>query len=292
MFNCFNDEFGAVPIDQEPRKFGHKLTGHPALSLENISRLILAHPKERVAYSKGLLKNGDDFENARYEHRNGLSIEETIETIRTSNSYIYVVSPETDASFKDLHRSLVADVEVVMKKRGLGEKAIDTSLYLFIASPNAFTPFHIDRYSTILMQARGSKEVSIFPSWNENVVNSPNREQYLHYLNTKLPWDPKNDPLAKRFDFSPGEAVHIPFVAGHYVRNGASDVSISLSIVFNTDQSMAWRRTIGFNRVMRPILKRAGMTPTPVGERPLLDAAKASLWAKTAALTRAVKGAR
>lgn len=94
MFHCFSEEFAEVSIDQEPRKFGHKLTNHPSLSLGNISRLILAHPKERVAYSKGLLTNGDDFENAKVEHHNGMSIEETIETIRTSNSYIYLISDQ------------------------------------------------------------------------------------------------------------------------------------------------------------------------------------------------------
>jgi Cupin-like domain len=289
MFRCFKDDFAAVPIDQEPRKFGHKLTSHPAVSLENISRLILKHPKNQIVYSKGLLKNGDDFENAQHEHGNGLSIEETIETIRTSNSYIYVVSPELDPSFRDLHRELVADVEAVMKRQGLGDSAIDTSLHLFIASPGAFTPFHIDRYSTILMQARGSKEVCIFPSWDERVVSSPDREQYLAYKKTKLPWAPEMDALATRFDFSPGESVHIPFVAGHYVRNGSDDVSISLSITFNTNQSMAWRRTIAFNRIARPHLLKLGAAPDPVGASRWRDAAKAGTWAKVAGLSRALQ---
>lgn len=290
MFNCFTDDFGAVPLDQEPRKFGHKLAGHPALALDNISRLILSHPKERVVYSKGLLKNGDDFENAGREHSNGLSIEETIETIRTSNSYIYVVSPETNPSFKDLHRELVADVEAVMRKQGLGRQAIDTSLHMFIASPNAFTPFHIDRYSTILLQFRGNKEVSIFPSWEEGVVSDEDREQYLAYNKTRLPWDPRMDEHARRFDFSPGEAVHIPFVAGHYVRNGSGDVSISMSIVFNTEQSLAWRRTIAFNRIARPHLRKVGVSPAPVGSRPVIDRFKAGVWARAAAVTRTLQG--
>ena len=289
MFKCFNDAFGAVPLDQEPRKFCHKLTSHPAVSLENISRLILAHPKNKIVYSRGLLKNGDDFENAQHEHGNGMSIEQTIETIRVSNSYIYVVSPELDPSFRDLHRELVADVETVMKQQGVGDTAIDTALHLFIASPSAFTPFHIDRYSTILMQARGSKEVCVFPSWDERIVSSPDREQYLAYNKTSLPWTPEMDAHATRFNFSPGEALHIPFVAGHYIRNGSEDVSISLSVTFNTDQSMAWRRTIGFNRVVRPHLEKLGAAPAPVGASPWRDAVKASTWAKAAVLSRSLQ---
>lgn len=290
MFDAFSNDFSSVLIDKAPLKFGHKLVGHPAMSLSNISRVILSHPKNKVHHSKGLLKNGDDFENAQELHGNGLSLEQTIETIRTSDSYIYVASAELDASFKDLHRELVGDIEKMTLAQGLGSQAIDTALYLFIASPNAFTPFHIDRYSTILMQARGNKEVCIFPSWDERIVSSPDREQYLAYNKTKLPWSAEMDQHAKRFDFSPGEAVHIPFAAGHYVRNGSDDVSISLSIVFNTDQSMAKRRIIGFNHMARPHLARLGLSPAPVGASPWRDSVKANLWAKTAALSRTLKG--
>jgi hypothetical protein len=293
VFNCFDDDFAAVPMDQEACKFKHKLLKHPALTLEHLSRTILAHPKDKVHFSKGLMKNGDNFEKAWVEQGNGLSLEETVETIRTSNSYLYVNWPEkSDPIFEDLRKSLVADVEKLMRARGLGHQAIDASLHLFIASPNAFTPFHIDRYSTILMQARGSKEVCIFPSWDERVVSARDREEYLTYSNTKLPWTQDVDPLAQRFDFTPGEAVHIPFVAGHYVRNGSEDVSISLSVIFNTGQSMSWRRTISFNRMLRPHLGRLGMVPAPVGASPLADAVKAGAWATSARVGRAVKRLR
>ena len=92
------------------------------------------------------------------------------------------------------------------------------------------------------------------------------------------------DSFATKFEFSPGEAVHIPFVAGHYVRNGSDDVSISLSIVFNTDQSMDRRRVIAFNRTLRPQLAKVGMTPLPVGASPLRDTIKARMWGGAASL--------
>ena len=40
--------------------------------------------------------------------------------------------------------------------------------------------------------------------------------------------------FANKFAFAPGEAIHIPFVGGHYVKNGPEDVSISLSFFFGT----------------------------------------------------------
>lgn len=274
----FEENEALNQLDSAAFKFTHKLLGHPALSLENLARVLPALPKERVAYSKGLLDVSDDFEGTFKKRPEDRTIEETIENIRTSNSYIMVSSPEIDPSFAPLHRQLVEDVESLMRRLGVGKEAIDPKLYLFIASPNSVTPFHIDRYSTFLMQFRGSKQVSVFPQWDERAVSSANREAYISYSNTKLPFNDEIDALGTTFEFAPGEALHIPFIAGHHVRNGGDDVSISMSIIFNTEQSMAWRRALRFNHSARKLLKPVGLTPSAIGAQPWRDKSKAKLW--------------
>lgn len=96
--------------------------------------------------------------------------------------------------------------------------------------------------------------------------------------NTRLPWTEQIDQLSTPFQFSPGEALHIPFVAGHHVRNGPEDVSISMSIIFNTDESIRWRDALSFNHVLRKQLRRIGMQPNKVGQSAWRDAVKSSLW--------------
>ena len=278
MYHCFKDDLQSERLDRSPFKFGHKLLGHPALTLENLARALPALPREQVMYSKGLLKNGDDFETTFSRRPKDRTIEETIEAIRTTDSFIMVRSPEVDASFATLYRELIADVELLMRERGVGTQAIDAQLYLFIASPNSITPFHIDRYSTFLMQFRGSKQICVFEPWDDRVVNAPNREAYVARENTRLPWSPDVDPLATSFQFSPGEALHIPFVSGHHVRNGSEDVSISMSIIFNTEESMRWRRALAFNHTARKYLQRMGMRPAPVGAAAWRDATKSGVW--------------
>jgi len=276
---CFEDEECLDLLDRETFKFRHRLLGHPALSLDNLARALPALTAERVKYSKGLLRNGDDFEMVLCgEQPRKPSIEETIENIRTSDSYIMVDGPEADASFASLYRELISDVESLMRRRGLGTRAFDPRLFLFIASPGSVTPFHIDRYSSFLMQFRGSKQVSIFPQWDERVVSAEHKEAYVTYTKTKLPWDPRNDALARRFDFQPGDAVHIPFTAGHHVVNGTEDVSISMSIFFSTRESLAWKRALSFNHASRRVLRRVGLEPAPVGVEPWRDNAKSYLW--------------
>ncbi|RTL57965.1 MAG: transcriptional regulator [Rhodocyclaceae bacterium] len=278
MFACFDAAVDAGKLDREAFKFGHRLLGHPSLSLENLGAVLPALPKNQVMFSKTPLATGDNFEATFRARPAGQSLEDTIETIRTSSSYIMVRSPEVHPSFAELHRQLVADAEILIGRRGVGGRAEDAQLYLFIASPNAVTPFHIDRYSTFLMQFRGTKSVTVFPQWDQRVVPVEAQEAYVDYASTQLPWTESLNAYGQEFTFAPGEALHIPFVAGHYVKNGGGDVSISMSLIFNTRESMMWRRAICFNHRMRKRLSLFGMTPFPVGQSPLRDGAKSFLY--------------
>lgn len=289
MLKCFGEGIAQELLDKGPFTFQHRLMGHPALELANLGRVIPALPPSQVFYSSGRLQKSDDFDRAHVDHRNGLSIEETIENIRTSNSYIMVRSPERDPSFAELHRELVADVAALMRARGVGREPIDAKLYLFIASPESVTPFHIDRYSTFLMQFQGEKEVVVFPPWNEQVVTARECEAFMAHSGERPPFRPESEALATRFHFKPGEALHIPFVAGHHVRNGPNEVSVSMSIIFNTEETRSQIRALLFNHRVRPLLGRLGMAPRPVCSAAWRDSLKATVHGAAAGLARAVR---
>lgn len=277
MFHYFDNQLDLAKLDRAPFKFGHKLLGHPALSLENLARALPALPSDNVFYSSGLLRKEDDFDRAHLEHRNGLSLEATIETIRTGNSYIMVRAPELHASFQPLFRELLADVDSAIQRTGRGTGAVDPMLYLFIASPNSLTPFHIDRYSTFLLQFCGSKQMAIFPPWEERVVCARDMEGFVMKSGVRPVWKEEIDGLAQKFDFGPGEAIHIPFVSGHYVKNGPSEVSISMSIIFNSARTEAQTRALSFNWRARPWLSKLSIAPYPVGRTHWRDMLKAKL---------------
>jgi hypothetical protein len=285
---CFTGDLPRELLDRKAFTFTHGLLGHPALSLENLERVLPALPREQVFYSSGLLSESDDLDRAHVDHGNGLSLKETIETIRTSDSYIMVRAPESDASFDPLFRDLKGDVEDLMRSRGVGTQAVDSMLYLFIASPNSVTPFHIDRYSTFLMQFSGTKEVCVFPQWDERVVSADDCEAYMAGAGRRPIWRPEAEPLAARFHFKPGDALHIPFMAGHLVRNGADEVSISMSIIFNTAETMAQIKALMLNQRLRRPMGWLGMTPHLVGPDPRRDMLKASVWNSAARLAHSV----
>lgn len=272
---CIRSEIDPCDFDTKSFKFEHKLLGHPALSLENLAKVLVNLPSDQVLYSKGLDDLNANFDRAHIDQHNNMGIEETIEKIRTTSSYIMVNSPESDASFKGLYHDLLGDVNQIMQAKGVGKEAIGPKLFLFIASPNAFTPFHIDRYSTFLFQFRGSKEVAIFDQFDEKITSADVAENFADYGQQRPQWSEEIDHLAHKYQFSPGQALHIPFMAGHYIKNGPEDVSISMSIIFRSKESKTWLDAMMVNNRLRTQL---GMQVTPLGHSSRKDSFKASLY--------------
>lgn len=274
MYKHFVDGMNPSSLDKTPFVFKHNLTKHPALTLENLCKVLARLPKDQVMYSQGLNDLNINFDRAHIDNKSALTIEETIENIKNSDSYIMVRSLEKDPSFQELYKELIEDVNIVMRSKKVGKKAIEPKLYLFIASPNAFTPFHIDRYSTFLFQIRGSKEVAVFDQFNDKVVCPKIRANFADYGKTRPIWSEEIEPYAKKYNFKPEEALHIPFISGHYIKNGPEDVSISLSIIFRTDESQMWLDALSVNNRLREKLK---LSVTNVGHNPSKDKIKAKM---------------
>ena len=273
MLKCFEDGDHFELQDKLAFKLKHKFQGHPTLSLDNLCRFIPSLPKAHVHYSKGLLQTGDDFDSAPVSHPNGLSITQTIENMRTVDSYIMVRQPEVDPSFADFQRDLVNDLRVLVQRRGWGDQISNPKLYLFVSSPNSVTPFHIDRFSNFLMQVSGSKTVTVFPPWDERVVAPHEAERRM--ADEKNPsWKPDSQALGTPFQLEAGDGLHIPFVAGHHVKNGPQDVSVSLSVFFNHRETAHRVRALLFNHAMRPGMAKVGLAPRPVGKNAMHDQLK------------------
>lgn len=271
---CFADNVRPDLFDREPFLFKHKLLGHPALEMANLVRMIPTLPDWQVHSSSGKLKRSDDFERADKDHATGMTIEETLDSMKTTNSYVMVREPDRDGSFHPLYKSLLADVHGVLKACGMANQANEPKMYLFLSSPDSVTPFHIDRYTNFLMQFQGSKRISVFPKWDERVMTAAARESLVAYSGQRPVWTPEIEPFGTAYDFQPGDALHIPFVAGHHVRNGPDEVSISLSLFFKTDENLRLTDAMVFNDMLR----RRGIDLRGVGQSPVRDHLKAGAW--------------
>ncbi len=275
---CFGPGMDPALLDRVGFLFDHRLVDHPALSLDVLADVLPSLPSNQVFHSSGRLANTDNFDRAHLDHRPAVDLETALEQLLTTDGYIMVRRPETHAAFKPLFAALHAEVSQLVSAAGIPRAIDDAMLYLFIASPNSVTPFHIDRYSTFLMQCRGSKVVTVYSPWDVRVVDDQDTEHFFANTGRRPVWRPETETLGQPFEFRPGQALHIPFAAGHHVRNGSEDVSISLSIIFKTARTRQLMRAMLFNHYIRAAMAPLGMQPGRVALDHPGVASKANAW--------------
>ncbi len=270
---CFAGDINPKLLDRTPFELNHKLADHPALALENLAKVIADFPKEQILFSKALNNLSKNFYKELDVSNKEVDFNQIIETIRTSNSYIAIKNPENHPSFKELYADLTEDISDLLKAHGTGTKPLEPMLWIFIASPGAVTPFHFDRFSNLIMQIRGSKELAVFPPRVEEIIPQKDTEAYIDWAGELTPWREELDKYAHKFQFKKGEAVHIPYVSGHYVKNGSEDISISLSFFFHSEETRTWSKAMKFNNKLR----RFGVSPSKVAVSGLKDKMKAAM---------------
>jgi hypothetical protein len=157
--------------------------------------------------------------------------------------------------------------------------------FVFISSPNAVTPYHIDPECNFLLQVRGTKTIRAFPPQDRSILSEEALERfYAGGTRNLLELKPEAESKAWVFELQRGQGVHIPVNAPHWVRNGPL-VSLSFSVTFRTETSD--RREIGYRINHR--IRQLGMKPTPIGHSRSLDGTKYALFDAARRLRRAVR---
>ena len=77
--------------------------------------------------------------------------------------------------------------------------------------------------------------------------------------------------------------------AGHHVRNGSEDISISLSIIFNSPRSQQLTRALKLNQKLRLLASRVGLQPARVALDASGVAFKAGVWAAGRGVARLLR---
>jgi len=248
----------AASYPEIPHLLKHHLSQHELLTLDALAALAAKLPESAIEYNRGDLPIGVDGKPG----GTGIPIEETIRHIATSNSWAVLKSVEQVPAYNALLQSLLADLREEIEDRT--GALLRPQGYVFISSPSAVTPYHFDPEHNILLQLTGSKIMTQFPAGDPHYAPDEVHESYHAGGARELTW---NDDLAAggcEFMLCPGDAVYVPVMAPHFVRNGPAS-SISLSITWRSDWSFAEAEARGFNRLLRKLsLKPAapGRWPT------------------------------
>ena len=254
----------AAHYPEKPHILTHSLTSHPLLEIEALAGLAEKLPITSVEYNRGDLPIGVDGKPG----SNGMTIAETIRRVAEAESWAVLKNIEQVPAYQALLLGLLEEIRPEI------EAATGAMLtpqgFIFVSSPNSVTPYHFDPEHNILLQIRGSKVMTQFPAGDTRFVPDEAHETYHSGGPRELRWDDAFLEHGTEFPLAPGEALFVPVMAPHFVKNGPAP-SVSLSITWRSE----WSYRESDARVLNAILRERGLRPKAPGRWPQQNYGKA-----------------
>jgi hypothetical protein len=248
-------------FDRQPFTIRHRLAGHPLFALPRLVELARSLPAGKVEWNAGNVPVSLD---PGETPRNGLSPEETIRRIEECSSWLVLKNVERDPEYGELLDRCLGEVERAGPDLTAGMHGFES--FIFVSSPNAITPYHMDPEENFLLQIRGRKVMRVF---ERAVVSAVELERFHTGAHRNLVYRDEYASRARAFTLMPGVGVHVPVTAPHWVQNGP-EVSVSFSITFRTRASARAAHA----HQMNAFLRKLGIAPSPVGESAIVDRVK------------------
>lgn len=248
----------AAAYPDRPARLTHRLCDHPLLKPAALAQLAEHMPAASVEYNRGDLPFGIRPEDT---PPNGLTLAETIRTIETNHSWAVLKNVESDPAYAALLDVALAPLRPAVEAST--GPMLHREAFIFLSSPGSVTPFHMDPEHNILLQIRGEKELTVFPARDRDTVPPEKSESFARGGHRNLIWDDRFLDRGTAIRLSPGDAVHVPVKAPHFVRNGDA-VSISFSITWRSSRSVAEGELHSLNARLRARglpLARVGCAP-------------------------------
>ena len=249
---------------ETPHILRHALTAHPLLEIEALAQLAERLPITSVEYNRGDLPIGVDGKPG----SNGLTIAETIRRVAEAESWAVLKNIEQVPTYRDLLIGLLDEIRPEIK--AATGAMLTPQGFIFVSSPNSVTPYHFDPEHNILLQIRGSKVMTQFPAGDTRFVPDEAHETYHAGGPRELKWDDSFLGHGREFPLSPGDALFVPVMAPHFVKNGPAP-SVSLSITWRSE----WSYRESDARILNAILRARGFTPQAPGRWPQQNYARA-----------------
>ncbi len=251
-------------FDKTPFLITHDLTDDRLFELPRLIELSTALPEESVEYNAGDLAVNQA---PALTPRTGLSIDQTLQNIERCNSWMVLKNVEQHAQYRRVMDECLDQIESSID--GVSPGMVARKAFIFVSSPRAVTPYHVDFEHNFLLQVRGSKVMTVFDPQDRTLLSEVDRERAVAGAPRNLPYRDEFATKGCAFAIAPGVGVHVPLSSPHWVNVG-DDVSVSFSITFH---STASARTIGTHKT-NALLRRTGVTPRQVGESRIIDTLK------------------
>ena len=267
VFDADTRQRFAAAYPEAPIKLRHGIESHPLLERDALASLAEALPEKSVEYNRGDVPIGVSGK----PEGTGIPIGETIRNIARSNSWAVLKNIEQHGPYATLLHGLIAELRDEI--RAATGTIHHPQGYIFISSPNAVTPYHFDPEHNILLQLTGSKVMTVYPAGDTSFAPDTLHESYHTGGGRELTWDDAFADKGAAIALTAGEAVHVPVMAPHFVRNGPAP-SVSLSITWRSE----WSYEEADARAFNGLLRRYGLSPNAPARWPVRNRLKATGW--------------
>ena len=246
----------------------HTLSDHPLLQIDELVELGKRMERAGRTLSFSSEAGADaNFNTVAHTHPNQRSAVETIQWIREARAWMLLRHVQTDPIYRTLVDEILDGIkpEIERKDPGMCYRAG----WIFVSSPHAVTPFHIDRNQVLLLQLFGTKTVYVWDADDDRVVSERARARFLacHSLDL-VQWDEAFRARAHVIRLEAGMGVYMPLTSPHMVEIG-DDPSVAISLSYNTDAS---RRKVLLH-VLHDRMHGLHVELPPVGRHALFDSA-------------------
>lgn len=245
----------------------HRVHEHPLFAVKNLVALgARLEDKCQVRTHADAATAGTSFNDAPRLHPNRKSAVDTLSDIQNAGAWMSLLNIQTDQQYRSLVDTVLDDVKprVDRSDPGMWYRAG----WIFVTSPRAITPFHMDKEHNFILQIMGRKRLYVWQPDDTVAVSEAARDLFHHTHDRALiKWRDELKERALVFDLEPGIGAYMPSTAPHLVENG-DGASITASFTYYTNSTRRNSLLHAANNRLRSI----GLNPPPVGSRPLRDA--------------------
>ncbi|HEU4728987.1 MAG TPA: cupin-like domain-containing protein [Kofleriaceae bacterium] len=247
----------------------HALADHPLLQIDALvelgkrqqdRKLVRTHSADATA--------GTSFAEAPNLHPNTKGAVATLADIEQAKAWMSLLNVQADPVYRRLIDEVLDEVRPIVERRDPG--MCYRAGWIFVSSPGAVTPFHIDHEHNFILQIRGKKRLYTWDPFDRVVVSERAQELFHDQHSRELVvWKDEWRQRARVFDLEPGMGGYMPSTTPHMVENGDGP-SITISFTYYTDATR--QRELLYRGNAR--LRRLGLDPLPVGASPGRDQLK------------------
>lgn len=253
-------------FDRSPFPVRHNLAGHPLFEMRRLVELARVKEKRGELYFdlevKRLDQRWDEIPRAAH------TVEEIISRVRENQAWIVLRAADTDPEYCALLDRCMEEIKNLSGGHWQDNMRVQNAI-VFINSPRRITTYHIDRECNFILQISGTKTVYIYDQNDRAVLPEEELERFWTIDNNAAIYKEQYKDRARVFQLRPGDGVHVPVNAPHWVQNG-DDISITLSVNFQFDDT--YRANIYRANYY---LRKLGIAPSSPGKYPLRDKIKA-----------------